>query len=107
MRIITRIKLNGLEKYVYEWLKPAMKNEDDIEAAIDKKAKSFICCDEIKKFYDEYYEEIEDIRKDVESFLAISLTVKGDLKTFYYKMAFGHVARILAEESKDGAIIEI
>lgn len=50
------------------------------------------------KFYDAHYDEIESIRKELESALGESMQVHGDLKNWYAWMAFEETARIIADE---------
>lgn len=50
------------------------------------------------KFYDEYYNEIEELRKEMEECLGESILVKGDLKNFYAWFAFEETTRKLAAE---------
>lgn len=50
------------------------------------------------KFYDKYYNEIEEIRYELEESLGESLQPKGDLKNWYSWLAFEETARKIAEE---------
>jgi len=50
------------------------------------------------KFYDKYYNEIEDLRYDLEESFGLPLQPKGDLKNWFAWMAFEETARIIADE---------
>lgn len=49
-------------------------------------------------FYDEYYNEIEDLRYNYENSMGQSITIKGDLKSFMAQFAFEETAYQLANE---------
>ena len=51
-----------------------------------------------QKFYDKYYNEIEDLRYELESSLGTPLQPKGDLKNWYAWLAFEETARAIADE---------
>ena len=50
------------------------------------------------KFYDEYYDEIEDLRYNYENSMGQPITIKGDLKNFMAWFAFEETAYQLANE---------
>ena len=50
------------------------------------------------KFYDKYYNEIEEIRYELEESLGESLQPKGDLKNWFAWLGFEETARKIAEE---------
>lgn len=50
------------------------------------------------KFYDEFYDEIEDLRLDYEDSIGHPFTIKGDLKNFLAWFAFEETAYQLANE---------
>lgn len=50
------------------------------------------------KFYDKYYDEIENLRYENEESTGITLQVKGDLKNFFAWFAFEETAYQLAIE---------
>ena len=50
------------------------------------------------KFYDEFYDEIEEIRDDLEESLGEVIKVKGDLKNFYAWLGFEEMTRTIADE---------
>ena len=49
-------------------------------------------------FYDKYYDEIEDIRLELEGAIGESLKPSGDLKNWYAWLGFEETARTIAEE---------
>jgi hypothetical protein len=49
-------------------------------------------------FYDKYYEEIEEIREELEGAMGESLKPEGDLKNWYAWLGFEETARTIAEE---------
>ena len=50
------------------------------------------------KFFDKYYNEIEDLRSELEESFGSPLQPKGDLKNWFAWMAFEETARIIADE---------
>ena len=50
------------------------------------------------KFYDQYYNEIEDLRAELEDSFGSPLQPKGDLKNWFAWLAFEETARIIADE---------
>jgi len=50
------------------------------------------------KFYDEFYDEIEEIRDDLEESLGEVIKVKGDLKNFYAWLGFEEMTGSIADE---------
>lgn len=50
------------------------------------------------KFYDTYYEEIEELCCELEKSMGTSLHPEGDLKNWYAWLAFEETARIIADE---------
>ncbi len=50
------------------------------------------------KFYDTYYEEIEELRFELEESMGTFLHPQGDLKNWYAWMAFEETARVIASE---------
>ncbi len=50
------------------------------------------------RFYDEYYDEIEDLRLEFEDNCGEPLKVKGDLKNFLAWFAFEETAYLLSIE---------
>lgn len=50
------------------------------------------------KFYDEHYDEIEELREEWEESVGQPLEIKGDLKNFYAWFAFEETARNIANE---------
>lgn len=50
------------------------------------------------KFFDKYYNEIEDLRTELEESFGSPLQPKGDLKNWFSWMAFEETARIIADE---------
>lgn len=49
-------------------------------------------------FYDKHYEEIEELRYELEHAFGESLKPQGDLKNWYAWMAFEETARLIADE---------
>ncbi|MBE2288951.1 MAG: hypothetical protein IAE95_05310 [Chitinophagaceae bacterium] len=50
------------------------------------------------RFYDTYYDEIENLRYELEEAFGEPLRPQGDLKNWYAWMAFEEAARIVADE---------
>lgn len=50
------------------------------------------------KFYDTYYNQIEDLRYDYENSIGEPITIKGDLKNFLAWFAFEETTHQLANE---------
>ena len=50
------------------------------------------------KFFDKYYNEIEELRCELEESFGSPLQPKGDLKNWFAWMAFEETARIIADE---------
>lgn len=50
------------------------------------------------KFFDKYYNEIEDLRYELEESFGSPLQPKGDLKNWFAWMAFEETSRIIADE---------
>lgn len=59
---------------------------------------SLIYYSDTHQFYDTYYDEIEDIRYDLEQSIGESLKSQGDLKNWYAWLGFEETARQLADE---------
>ncbi len=54
--------------------------------------------DDTHKFYDKYYDEIEEIRQELEDSLGQALNPEGDLKNWYAWLGYEETARKIAEE---------
>jgi hypothetical protein len=50
------------------------------------------------QFYDTYYDEIENLRMELEDSFGESLCPQGDLKNWFAWMAFEETARMIADE---------
>lgn len=59
---------------------------------------SLIYYSDTHAFYDAWYEEIEELRNELEDGIGDAIEVKGDLKNFYAWLAFEETARKIAEE---------
>jgi len=59
---------------------------------------SLIYFTDTHKFFDKYYDEIEDIRFELEEATGESLKVNGDLKNWFAWLGFEETARTIAEE---------
>jgi hypothetical protein len=59
---------------------------------------SLIYYTDTAKFYDRYYNDIEDIRTELEGAMGESLKPEGDLKNWYAWLGFEETARTIAEE---------
>lgn len=87
--------------YVLEgYIEPEIKNffRDLLQhGCVSGMITSLIYYSDTAKFYDNYYNEIEELREELEESLGESIAVKGDLKDFYACLAFEETARILSE----------
>ncbi|GGF76065.1 hypothetical protein GCM10011332_32560 [Terasakiella brassicae] len=52
------------------------------------------------KFFDEHYDEIEEIREDWEFQTGMPINIKGDLKNYLAWFAFEHVVYQIANEAE-------
>ncbi len=91
-----------------EVAKEALENHDDDIISFFKDLLQYGCqsgmicsliyyCD-THSFYDKYYNEIENLRYDIEESFGEPLHPKGDLKNWYAWLAFEETARKIAEE---------
>jgi len=103
-------KLKGesdLKDYVINYIVEYYKDDTEIIGFFDDISKSgcvsgmvgtLTYYTDTHKFYDEYYEDIEELRENLEEDLGTSIEVKGDLKNFYAWLAFEETAYKLAVE---------
>jgi hypothetical protein len=59
---------------------------------------SLIYYNDTRAFYDKHYEEIEELRYELEDAFGEYLKPQGDLKNWYAWMAFEETARTVADE---------
>lgn len=57
-----------------------------------------ICYTDTHAFFDEHYDEIEDLREEYEENVGEPLHIKGDLKDFMAKFGYEETAKKLASE---------
>ena len=98
---------NDLELYVIDYILKDYNNDEEIEMFFKDLMTSgcqggmiygLIYYKETNAFYDKYYNEIEELRVDLEEETGESLKVEGDLKNWYAWMAFEETARQIAEK---------
>lgn len=59
---------------------------------------NFIYYTDTHKFYDTHYDEIENLREELENSFGEALRPKGDLKNWFAWVAFEETARIISDE---------
>jgi uncharacterized Zn finger protein (UPF0148 family) len=98
---------NALKDYVIDYILDDYKSDEDIKTffgdlfsygCASGMIGSLIYYSDTHKFYDEYYDEIEELREEYESEIGEPLKVEGDLKNFYAWFGFQETAWRLANE---------
>lgn len=98
---------NALKNYVIEYILNNFATDEEIKGFIEDLMQhdcvsgiigTLIYYTDTHKFYEKYYEEIEELRKDLEEQFGEPVKVKGDIKNFYAWLAFEETARIIATE---------
>ena len=98
---------NDLKAYVSQYALDELENYDNIEdwfsdllqhGCSSGMVGGLIYYSDTHKFYDDYYEDIEDLRNEYEEMLGETLKPEYDLKNWYAWFGFEETARKLADE---------
>lgn len=98
---------SDLEIYIIDYILEEYSNDDDIKDFFNDLFRSgcssgmiggLIYYKDTHRFYDEYYDEIEEMRLEWEESTGEKLYPDGDLKNWFAWFAFEETARKIAEE---------
>jgi len=102
------VSVNELEKYVIDYVLDEFDSYDNIKdffndlqvgGCVGKMINPLIYTEDCQRFYDKYYDEIEDIIKEIEDNQGEPIkVVNGDRKTYYARLGFEEMALQLANK---------